>query len=271
MEQRRILLEGTITHVELRGDVLVTPDGREVAPDDAVHLPPVSPTKILCTHFTYRDRLEELGRDPDPFPTYFIKPLSTLNAHGGTVIRPKPCRFLTYEGEIVAVIGRTTRNIRPEDAADHIAGYTIGNDLALQDFRSTDLGSTLRVKGADTLSPVGPGLVTDWDFRGKTIQTLVNDRVVQEGRTDNMIWDAHYLVADLARMMTLHPGDVVFTGTPAHSRPVEPGDTVSVLVEGLGRLDNTIADSVDPLPEGFGAQPTAGDDVLSIAAPKKDR
>ena len=92
----------------------------------------------------------------------------------------------------------------------------------------------LRVKGSDTLCPLGPGLVDDWDFHGKRIRTLVNGEVVQDGNTDEMIWDMHYLVADIARTITLVPGDVILSGTPANSRPVQPGDEVEVEVEGLG-------------------------------------
>ena len=139
------------------------------------------------------------------------------------MVRPRGCRWLNYEGEIVVVIGRTCRNVAPDDAADYIAGYTIGNDFGLHDFRDTDAGSMLRVKGSDTLAPVGPGLVTHWDFRGKMLRTLVNGEVRQEGSTDEMEWDMHYLVADIARTITLVPGDLLFTGTPANSRPVEPG------------------------------------------------
>ena len=98
----------------------------------------------------------------------------------------------------------------------------------------------LRVKGSDTLCPLGPGLVTDWDFHGKRLRTYVNGEVVQDGSTDEMKWDMHYLVADIARTITLYPGDVLLSGTPANSRPVQPGDVVEVEVEGLGRLTNHI-------------------------------
>src|SRR5918992_1053719 len=182
-----------------------------------------------------------------PAPTYFHKPISSLNAHGGNIVRPPRCRFLNYEGEIAIVIGRRTKHVGPEEAADHIAGYTIANDLGLHDFRDTDAGSMLRVKGADTLCPLGPGLVTDWDFRGKRIRTLVNGHVRQDGTTDEMVWDMHYLVADIARTITLEPGDVLLSGTPANSRPVEPGDVVEVEVEGVGRLANRVVEAKDEL------------------------
>jgi 5-oxopent-3-ene-1,2,5-tricarboxylate decarboxylase/2-hydroxyhepta-2,4-diene-1,7-dioate isomerase len=102
----------------------------------------------------------------------------------------------------VIIIGKTCRNISPEEAGEYIAGYSVGNDFGLHDFRDTDAGSMLRVKGSDTLAPVGPGMVTDWDFRNKRIQTIVNGKVVQDDNTDNMEWDMHYLVADIARTIT---------------------------------------------------------------------
>src|SRR5665811_2034726 len=163
------------------------------------------------------------------------------------------------------VIGRTTRNITVAEAPDYIAGYCVANDFGLPDFRDTDSGSMLRVKGADTLCPVGPGLVTDWDFHHKTMRTLVNGEVRQEGSTDEMAWDMHYLVTDLARLITLEPGDIILSGTPACSRPVEPGDVVTVEIEGLGSLTNYVVSSPEGVITEVGAQPTASEEVVSTA------
>jgi 5-oxopent-3-ene-1,2,5-tricarboxylate decarboxylase/2-hydroxyhepta-2,4-diene-1,7-dioate isomerase len=123
----------------------------------------------------------------------------------------------------------------------------------------------LRVKGSDTLAPVGPGLVTDWDFRNKTIRTYVNGVVKQEDNTSNMEWDMHYLVADIARTITLVPGDMLFSGTPANSRPVKPGDVVEVEVEGLGKLTNHIVEGPTGIRTDVGAQPTSSEEVVSTA------
>jgi 5-oxopent-3-ene-1,2,5-tricarboxylate decarboxylase/2-hydroxyhepta-2,4-diene-1,7-dioate isomerase len=139
-EYRRILLDGSSVHVRRDGEELVAGDGRRVAAADAVHLPPA--------------------------PTYFHKPVSALVGHGGAVVRPPNCRYLNYEGEVAIVIGRTCRGVPPSGAGQYIAGYTIGNDFGLHDVRDTDAGSMLRVKGSDTMAPLGPGLVTGWDFRG---------------------------------------------------------------------------------------------------------
>ncbi|WP_116998096.1 fumarylacetoacetate hydrolase family protein [Desertimonas flava] len=264
-EYRRILLDGYATRVRLVGDELVAGDGRTVAAADAVHLPPVEPTKIICVHLNYSSRVQEFITKLPPAPTYFHKPITALNAHGADVVRPDRCHWLNFEGEIAIVIGRTCRNIAPGEAADHIAGYAVANDYGLHDFRDTDAGSMLRVKGADTLCPVGPGLVTDWDFRGKRLRTLVNGEVRQDGNTDEMEWDMHYLVADIARLITLVPGDILLSGTPANSRPVEPGDVVTVEVEGLGALTNRIVAGPTPVRTDVGAQPTESEEVRSTA------
>jgi 5-oxopent-3-ene-1,2,5-tricarboxylate decarboxylase/2-hydroxyhepta-2,4-diene-1,7-dioate isomerase len=265
VEYRRVLFDGAAVEVVRRGDVLVAGDGREVGVEDAVHLPPAVPSKIIAVHLNYASRTREFLTKLPPAPTYFSKPVTALNGHKGAVVRPRGCRWLNYEGEIVVVIGRTCRNVAPEDAGDYIAGYTIGNDFGLHDFRDTDAGSMLRVKGSDTLAPVGPALVTGWDFRSKLLRTYVNGTVVQEGSTDELEWDMHYLVADLARTITLTPGDLLFTGTPANSRPVEPGDVVEVEVEGLGRLSNHVVEGPTAVRTDVGAQPSSSEEVVSTA------
>lgn len=265
METRRILLDGMPTSVTREGEDLVAPDGRRLPIDEAAHLSPCEPTKIVCIHLNYESRVKEFLAKLPEAPTYFHKPVSALNAHGGTVVRPPRCRYLNYEGEIAIVIGRECRHVTPREAGEYIAGYTIANDYGLHDFRDTDAGSMLRVKGADTLCPLGPGLVTDWNFRGKRIRTRVNGDVTQDGSTDEMVWDMPYLVADIARTITLMPGDVILSGTPANSRPVEPGDVVEVEVEGLGVLRNTIVEGSVPVREDVGAQPSESEEVISTA------
>ena len=264
-EIRRILLDGFAVQVERKGDMLVAPDGRTIAIEDAQHLPPSEPTKIIAVHLNYDSRTQEFMTKLPPAPTYFHKPITALNSHKGAIVRPAGCKWLNYEGEIVIIIGKTCRNVSPEEAGEYIAGYAVGNDYGLHDFRDTDAGSMLRVKGSDTLAPVGPGLVTDWDFRNKMIRTYVNGVVKQEDNTDNMEWDMHYLVADIARTITLVPGDMLFSGTPAFSRPVEPGDIVEVEVEGLGRLTNHIVEGPTPIRTDVGAQPTESEEVVSTA------
>ncbi|MDF5752245.1 fumarylacetoacetate hydrolase family protein [Spongiactinospora sp. TRM90649] len=264
-EYRRILLDGAAVQVVREGDDLVSPDGRRVRAEEAAHLPPVVPSKIIAVHLNHISRVREFQIGLPATPTYFHKPTSALNSHRGAIVRPEGCKWLNYEGEVAIVIGRTCRNIAPEDAGEHIAGYTVANDFGLHDFRDTDAGSMLRVKGSDTLCPLGPGLVTDWDFRGKYLRTYVNGEVAQDGNTDEMTWDMNYLVADIARTITLYPGDVLLSGTPANSRPVRPGDVVEVEVEGLGRLTNQVVTGPVPIRSDVGAQPTESEEVLSTA------
>jgi 5-oxopent-3-ene-1,2,5-tricarboxylate decarboxylase/2-hydroxyhepta-2,4-diene-1,7-dioate isomerase len=263
-EIRRILVDGDALEVTRDGEELVATDGRRFAIGEVEHLAPCVPTKIIAVHLNYDSRTQEFMTRLPAAPTYFHKPITALNAHLGKIVRPDRCKWLNYEGEIVIVIGKTCKNVSIEEAGDYILGYTIGNDYGLHDFRDTDAGSMLRVKGADTLAPIGPGIVTDWDFRNKIIRTYVNGVVKQEDNTDNMEWNMHYLVADIARTITLVPGDIIFSGTPANSRPVFPGDIVEVEVEGLGRLTNEIVTG-PAIRSEVGAQPTESEEVVSTA------
>ena len=262
---RRVLVDGYNTQVELIEDQLICRDGRTYNVDQVTHLPPTQPSKIICVHLNYKSRVDEYMTKLPAHPTYFQKPVSALNSHGADIVRPDRCKWLNYEGEIAIVIGQHCRNISQEEAGDYIAGYSIANDYGLHDFRDTDAGSMLRVKGSDTLCPIGPGLVTGWDFHSKQIRTLVNGKVIQDGNTAEMEWDMHYLVADIARNITLEPGDILLSGTPANSRPVKPGDEVTVEVEGLGALTNHIVHGPTPIREDVGHQPQTTEEVVSTA------
>ena len=264
-EYRRILLDGAAVEVLRDGDLLVAGDGRAISAEAAVHLPPVVPSKIIAVHLNHRSRVAEFGATLPPAPTYFQKPTSALVGHGGAVVRPENCQYLNYEGEIAIVIGRTCRNVAQADVGAYLAGYTVANDFGLHDFRDTDAGSMLRVKGSDTMAPLGPGLVTDWDFHGKGLRTYVNGTLVQDGSTDEMQWNMHYLVADIARTITLNPGDVILSGTPANSRPVKPGDVVEVEADGLGRLRNHVVEGPLAVSAELGAQPSQSEEVVSTA------
>ncbi|MEG1391884.1 MAG: fumarylacetoacetate hydrolase family protein, partial [Aurantimicrobium sp.] len=137
-EYRRILLDGAAVQTVRDGEFLVAADGRRVAIEDAQHLPPSEPTKIIAVHLNYDSRTKEFMTKLPDAPTYFHKPITAINSHKGAVVRPEGCKWLNYEGEIVIVIGKTCRNISPEEAGDYIAGYTVGNDYGLHDFRDTD-------------------------------------------------------------------------------------------------------------------------------------
>jgi 5-oxopent-3-ene-1,2,5-tricarboxylate decarboxylase / 2-hydroxyhepta-2,4-diene-1,7-dioate isomerase len=268
VRQVRIEHDGRAVEGELDGTA-IRADGLDMKLDEVQRwLPPVEPGKILATHLTYRSRAEEYLMAQLPrTPSYFMKPPSSLSAHREAVVRPKGCRFLNYEGEIAVVIGRRCRGVSVDDALDYVRGYTVANDWGVHDFRHADRGSMLRVKGQDGFCPLGPALVdaADVDAEDLTIRTFVNGELVQEGNTGtDLMFSFAYQVADLARLVTLEPGDVLLTGTPANSRPVEPGDVVAVEVDGIGRLENTVRQSEEEL-EQVGEQPAVTAQTLHVA------
>lgn len=244
IERRRIRLGGSAYWCTEMGEGrLRLDDGRETTAAQVEHLPPCDPGKIICVHLSYASRgIESRNtRQPTETPTYFMKPVTALNSHGGEIVRPDGCRYLNYEGEFAAVIGKVTRNITPEEAWDHIAGFAPALDMGLHDFRDTDAGSMLRVKGSDGFCPIGPGLVRGVDPRREILRTYRNGLLVQEAHIgEEMVWGPDYMIADLARHITLMPGDIVLTGTPCHSRSLEPGDTIEVEITNIGRLTSRV-------------------------------
>ena len=263
-EIRRILHQGTPQWVTAVGDELVLGDGRRVDEADATYLAPCDPTKIICIHLNYESRRIEFRAPPLTTPTYFQKPTTALNAHRGVLCRPADTKYLNYEGEIAAVVGRPMRNVAPAEVWDHLAGFAPANDVGSQDFRDTDAGSMLRVKGQDGFCPIGPGLVRGVDVRESVVRTYLNGKVVQDGPVTEMTFGIDYILADLCRHITLLPGDIVLTGTPANSRPMQPGDVVEVEVTGLGRLTNRVVDLPAPR-HAAGHQPTDTDSVRRVA------
>jgi 5-oxopent-3-ene-1,2,5-tricarboxylate decarboxylase/2-hydroxyhepta-2,4-diene-1,7-dioate isomerase len=257
----------------VEGDEIVFDSGARIAASEAEYLAPVEPTKIIATHLTYRSRVEEYRARMPAEPSYFMKPLSTLNGHGGVLRRPRGARFLNYEGEVAAVIGRRMHGVSEADALSHVAGYAPANDVGLHDFRHADRGSMLRVKGQDGFCPIGPALTAaeEFDPTGFGIRTFLNGEVVQEGSASDLIWPIAYLLADLSRTITLEPDDVVLTGTPANSRPMEPGDVVAVEVSGLGRLENRVVDwDVDLSGPGEQLQVSANTLHVALAMPEDE-
>lgn len=268
MKHVRIELDGEAVDGELAGDE-VRAAGRTVPVGEVQRwLSPVTPSKILATHLTYRSRAEEyeMARLPEA-PSYFLKPPSSLSGHLAPVVRPDGCRFLNYEGEVAVVIGRRCHGVGMDEALDYVRGYTVANDWGVHDFRHADRGSMLRVKGQDGFCPLGPVLVdaADVDPEDLTLRTFVNGEEVQHGHTGrDLMFSFAYQIADLARLITLEPGDVLLTGTPANSRPVEPGDVVAVEVEGIGRLENTVVQSARVL-EDVGDAPAVSAQTLHVA------
>jgi 5-oxopent-3-ene-1,2,5-tricarboxylate decarboxylase/2-hydroxyhepta-2,4-diene-1,7-dioate isomerase len=178
-------------------------------------------------------------------PSYFMKPPTTLNGHLCEVRRPRGARFLNYEGELAVVVGSRMHGVAEADVLEHVYGFAPANDVGLHDFRHADRGSMLRVKGQDGFLPIGPAVVTKDEWTpddGYTLRTYLNGAVVQEADQDDLIWDYRYQLADLSRVITLEPGDVILTGTPANSRPMQPGDVVAVEISGLGRIENHVVE-----------------------------
>lgn len=263
-EIRRILHQGVACWVTLDGDDLLLGDGRRVPEASALYLAPCEPTKILCIHLNYESRRIEFQAPPLTTPTYFQKPTTALNAHRGSLCRPANCRYLNYEGEVAAVVGRPMRNVAREEVWDYLAGFAPANDVGAQDFRDTDAGSMLRVKGQDGFCPIGPGLVRGVDVRQSVLRTYHNGQIVQEGKVSEMTFGIDYQLADLCRHITLLPGDIVLTGTPANSRPMNVGDVVEVEVSGIGRLSNRVVEIPAPKHD-VGHQPTDSKAVRAVA------
>ena len=275
VERRRILIGGSpywgtiIEGGEDKGQLRLD-DGRLVNPHDVTHLPPVSPSKIIAIHISYSSRSHETRNKPKPTatPTYFTKPPTALNGHDGQILKPSDCQYLNYEGEYAVVISRTCRNVTPDEAWDYIEGFCPALDMGLQNFRDTDQGSMLRVKGADTLLPIGPGIVKGVNLFEQTLTTYVDGLVVQQADIgEETIWGPHYAIADIARHITLVPGDVLLMGTPCHSRSVDPGNYVECEITGLGRVGGTVAAIEAPRASalGVGHQPTDSDEVRRVA------
>ena len=270
MKRVRIELEGSPVWGRLEDELtVVTDDGRQVGVAAARWLPPVTPSKIIAVHLTYRSRLVEyaVARMPRE-PSYFLKPPTTLNSHLAPLRRPAGTHFLNYEGELAVVVGERMTGVAQRDVLDHVYGFAPANDVGLHDFRHADRGSMLRVKGQDGFLPIGPAVVTadEWSpDAGFTLRTVRNGEVVQEADASDVIWDYRYQLADICRLITLEPGDVVLTGTPANSRPMEPGDVVSVEISGMPALVNTVVEWDVDLVSGPGERPEVSANTLHVA------
>lgn len=219
------------------------------------------PSKIIAVHLNYPSRAAERGRTV-PYASYFLKPASSLSGSGDPLIRPEGCDLMGFEGEIALVMGRHARNVGVEQAWEYVDFVTAANDAGVHDLRHADRGSNLRSKGADGFTPLGPRLLDarTVDPSRLTLRTWVNGEPVQHDTSDTLLFPFAYLVADLSRLMTLEPGDVILTGTPAGASVVGPGDTVEVEVTAgdaaTGRLTNTVV--AGPPLAAPGAMPRSG-------------
>jgi 5-oxopent-3-ene-1,2,5-tricarboxylate decarboxylase/2-hydroxyhepta-2,4-diene-1,7-dioate isomerase len=275
----RVELDGAPQWGRRDGDQIVLEDGRELPEPDAVYLAPVTPSKIIAVHLTYRSRIEEYRARVPPEPSYFMKPPTTLNGHRGVLHRPRGAQFLNYEGEIAVVIGDRMKGVPVDRTLDHVAGYLAANDVGLHDFRHADRGAMLRVKGQDGFLPLSPELIpaAEFDPTDFTLTTTLNGEVVQRASAEDLIWPIAYQLADLCRLITLEPGDVVLTGTPANSRPMELGDVVTVEIAshdtppGRARVQNTVVDwDVDLSGAGEQLQTSANTLHVALAIPEQE-
>jgi len=216
----------------------------ELAVDAVRLLAPAVPTKIVCVGRNYREHAKELHHEVPISPLIFLKPPSAVLAPGCTIRRPvKLSQRVDYEGELGVVIGKRCRDLREdEDARDYILGYTCVNDVTARDLQNKD-GQWSRAKGFDTFCPIGPIVVSGLDpWAGMRVQTRVNEELRQDGTTADFIFALDEIMRYISAVMTLEPGDVIATGTPAGVGPLRAGDVVEVSVEGVGTLENPVGD-----------------------------
>jgi len=275
LDHRRVRVEvdGEPRWGRLDGSEILLDDGARVDEATASYLAPVEPSKILAVHLTYRSRVEEYAARTPPEPSYFVKPPTALNGHRRPILMAKGARFLNYEGELAVVVGRRMKGVPRTEVLAHVAGYACANDVGMHDFRHADRGSMLRVKGQDGFLPLGPELVpaSAFDPTDFTLRTYLNGEVVQEATAGDLLFGVDYQLADLCRLITLEPGDVVLTGTPANSRPMRHGDVVEIEIEGLGRLTNTVEEwDVDLAGPGEQLQVSAQTLHVALAIPEDE-
>lgn len=234
---------GVPTIAVLSGDPLFAGlqlTGRKVALGDVRLLSPVIPrSKVVGIGKNYHAHAAEMGGEAPAEPLVFLKPNTTVIGPGDPILYPSQTNNLHYEGELAIVISRICKEISAEDAPKVIFGYTIANDVSARDLQQRD-GQWTRAKGFDTFCPLGPWIETDFDPSKATITTKLNDEVVQNGAISDMIHNVGALIEHLTSFMTLLPGDVILTGTPAGVGPMEPGDEVSVTIDGIGTLTNPV-------------------------------
>ncbi len=200
---------------------------------------PCQPSKIVCVGKNYADHARELGAEPPGFPVLFLKGPNTLNRQEGALHAPSFVQRLDYEGELAVVIRRRAKEVKAKDFADYVLGYTCLNDVTARDVQQHD-GQWTRGKSMDGFCPVGPWVTDEVDPARLKVETRLNGKTVQRGSTADFITDVPGIIEFITASMTLEPGDVVATGTPAGIGPMVPGDTVEVDIEGVGVLVNHV-------------------------------
>ena len=245
MKSARVAFSGAIhTASPSKGGGLCLEDGRIVADEDVVWLPPFDVGTIIALGLNYASHAKELAFNAQEEPLAFLKGPGTLLGHRGATRRPADVKFMHYECELAVVIGRPGKNVARADAMRHVAGYCIANDYAIRDYLENWYRPNLRVKNRDGATVLGPWFVDAADVADPAeleLRTFVNGKLSQQGNTRDLIFDIPYLIEYLSSFMTLAPGDVILTGTPEGVVNVMPGDEVVCEIDGLGRLVNSIA------------------------------
>lgn len=234
------LLEGKIGLIE--GDLFGEYRRQEAAlPVEEVRLlAPIWPSKIICVGRNYVEHAKEHNAEVPKIPLIFMKPPSAIINPGDTILLPPQSAQVEHEAELVAVIGKRGRAIPADEAASYILGYTIGNDVTARDLQRSD-GQWTRAKGFDTFCPFGPWIDTEFDPSDAVISCRVNGQIRQLASTRDMVFSVPNLVAFISSVMTLEPGDLIFTGTPAGVGPLKAGDIIEIEIENLGKLSNPVS------------------------------
>jgi 2-keto-4-pentenoate hydratase/2-oxohepta-3-ene-1,7-dioic acid hydratase in catechol pathway len=202
-------------------------------------LAPIIPSKVVAVGKNYADHAKEMGGEAPEAPVLFLKPSTAVVGDGDAVQYPPSSERVDYEGELAVVMGRLCRDVPPERALDAVLGYTCANDVTARDQQATD-GQWSRAKGYDTFCPLGPWISTNIDPSALELTTTVNGEVRQRAGTGDMVHDVPTLISYISRVMTLLPGDVVLTGTPAGVGPLQVGDEVAVTIASIGTLTNRV-------------------------------
>lgn len=248
MKHARIRYQGEVHNVTVEdANAVRLVDGTLLAEDQVEWLPPATGS-MFALGLNYADHAAELAFKAPTEPLVFIKAPNTYTGHRQITWRPDNVAYMHYECELVAVIGKTARNVKREDALEYVAGYTVCNDYAIRDYLENYYRPNLRVKNRDCTTPVGPYIIDRAEIadpQNLKLRTWINGELRQEGTTADMIFDIPFLIEYLSAFMTLQPGDMIATGTPEGLADVVPGDEVVVEVEGVGRLVNTIVSEAD--------------------------
>ena len=206
---------------------------------DVQLLAPILPGKIVCVGLNYKTHAKELEIEVPEVPMLFLKPPSSLLDPCGTILLPPQSQQVEHEAELAVVIGKQGRWIAPEEVNDHLLGYTVALDITARDLQFRD-GQWTRGKGFDTFCPIGPWIETEFDPADALITCHVNGEMHQMASTRDLIFNVRQLVAFASSVMTLFPGDIILTGTPAGVSPLHPGDLVEAAIEGIGNLRNPV-------------------------------